>query len=65
MDIICAGDLSISNAKRKSVVSFRMPPDPEHRDFVKEINEKLEVAERKATTAVKLKSFKKHHKKKH
>jgi predicted aspartyl protease len=35
MDILMQGDLSITNAKGKTVVSFRVPPDTEHIDYVK------------------------------
>ncbi len=34
MDIICAGDFSITNANGISVVSFRIPPDAFHIDYV-------------------------------
>lgn len=35
MDIISKGDLSITNANGKTVVSFRYPPDIYHIDYVK------------------------------
>jgi hypothetical protein len=35
MDIITLGDLAITNANNKTVVSFRIPPDTEHIDYVK------------------------------
>lgn len=34
MDIISTGDLSITNANGKTVVSFRFPPDAFHIDYV-------------------------------
>ena len=34
MDIICAGDFSITNANGKTVVSYRIPPDAFHIDYV-------------------------------
>lgn len=33
MDVICRGDLAISNATNTTWVSFRSPPDKEHIDF--------------------------------
>lgn len=34
MDIIAAGDLAITNANGKTVVSYRIPPDAFHIDYV-------------------------------
>jgi predicted aspartyl protease len=34
MDIITLGDFAITNAEHKTVVSFRVPPDTKHIDFV-------------------------------
>lgn len=35
MDIICAGDFSITNANKNTVMSFRIPPDAFHIDYVR------------------------------
>jgi hypothetical protein len=35
MDILTQGDLAITNGNGRTVVSFRVPPDPEHIDYVK------------------------------
>jgi hypothetical protein len=35
MDILTQGDLAITNGNGRTVVSFRVPPDPEHTDYVK------------------------------
>jgi hypothetical protein len=35
MDILTRGDLAITNGSGRTVVSFRVPPDPEHIDYVK------------------------------
>lgn len=34
MDVICAGDMSITNANQKTVFSYRIPPDWFHIDYV-------------------------------
>jgi hypothetical protein len=34
MDIITLGDFAITNANHRTVVSFRIPPDTKHIDFV-------------------------------
>jgi hypothetical protein len=34
MDIITLGDFTITNAGHRTVVSFRVPPDTKHIDFV-------------------------------
>jgi predicted aspartyl protease len=39
MDIITLGDLAITNANNRTVVSFRVPPDTEHIDYVKNANQ--------------------------
>jgi predicted aspartyl protease len=65
MDIICAGDLSISNAEGKTVVSFRIPPDSVPFDFVKEINERNEKNAYREAAAPRIKSFKKRNRRKH
>jgi predicted aspartyl protease len=36
MDIITLGDLAITNAQHRTVISFRVPPGMEHIDFVAE-----------------------------
>jgi predicted aspartyl protease len=36
MDILTLGDLAVTNAHHRTVVSFRFPPDTEHIDFVAE-----------------------------
>lgn len=35
MDIVTLGDLSITNADKKTVLSFRVPPDIKHIDYLK------------------------------
>ena len=35
MDIITLGDLAITNAGQQTVVSFRVPSDTRHIDYVK------------------------------
>jgi hypothetical protein len=40
MDIITLGDLAITNANNRTVVSFRVPPDVEHIDYVKIAHQK-------------------------
>ena len=36
MNIICKGDMALSNAKGKTVFSFRIPPADTHINFAKE-----------------------------
>jgi predicted aspartyl protease len=36
MDILTLGDLAITNANHQTVISFRVPPDTKHIDFVVE-----------------------------
>jgi predicted aspartyl protease len=35
MDILTLGDLAVTNAENRTVVSFRVPPDTQHIDYVK------------------------------
>jgi len=56
MDIITAGDFSVTNANGLTVCSFRLPPSGEHVDYVKEIGQKM-------ANRVALKHFKKDQKK--
>lgn len=45
MDIITMGDLSITNARGQTVMSFRIPPDPiNHIDYVKIQNKENKAA---------------------
>lgn len=47
MDIIHLGDFSITNADKQSVVSFRIPPDERHIDYVKDANRIIEKRKRR------------------
>ncbi len=40
MDIITAGDFSITNANGQTVCSFKTPAGPDHIDYVEQINKK-------------------------
>jgi hypothetical protein len=40
MDILTLGDLAITNANHRTVISFRVPPAVKHIDFVSATDEK-------------------------
>jgi len=44
MDILTLGDLAITNHDRQTVVSFRVPPDTVHIDFVAADNDNNEYS---------------------
>jgi len=65
MDIICIGDIAITNADGNTVFSYQIPPASEHIDFVKQVNERNQREAARAAAPQALKSFKKHHRRKH
>jgi len=42
MDILTQGDLAITNHDHRTVVSFRVPPDSKHIDYVLAANDNVD-----------------------